>query len=101
MSDMTVTVIATLKVKPGMEEDARQALQAAVAPTRAEPGCLVYDLHQSTADPTEFLFYERWSDGAALDTHSASAAPHRHVLRQQLGQMLGGAPSVTRWKRIG
>jgi len=101
MSDTSVTVIASLKVRSGMEDDARQALLAAVAPTRAEPGCLVYDLHQSTSDPTEFLFYERWSDAAALDAHSASTAPHRHVLRQQLGQMLGGAPSVTSWKRIG
>ena len=101
MGDSTVTVIASLKVKPGMEEEARAALLAAVAPTRAEPGCLAYDLHQSTSDPTSFLFYERWHDRASLDAHAASAAPHRQMLRQQLGGMVDGAPIVTSWKRVG
>ena len=101
MGDSTVTVIASLKVKPGMEEEARAALLAAVAPTRAEPGCLAYDLHQSTSDPRSFLFYEQWHDRAALDAHAASTSPHRQMLRQQLAGMVDGAPIVTSWKRVG
>jgi quinol monooxygenase YgiN len=100
MSDATVTVIASMKVKPGTEDEARAALQSAVAPTRSEPGCLAYDLHQSMNDPTEFLFYERWVNQGALDAHAASTAPHRAVLRQQLGQLLDGRPSLTIWKRV-
>ena len=101
MHNGTLTVIASLKVKAGMEHDARVALLAAVPATRAEPGCLAYDLHQSTNEPTEFLFYERWSDRAALDAHSASTAPHRQELRQRLGHIVAGPPSVTVWTQIG
>jgi len=100
MSD-TVIVIATIKVKPGVEDRARQLLQSIVPPTRLEPGCLNYDLHQSATDPTEFLFHETWASDDALAAHSASTAPHRTALRQELGDLIGGPPSVTRWRRVG
>ena len=99
MHEHTVTVIATIKVKPGAEDLARQLLQSVVAPTRLEPGCLNYDLHQSATDPTEFLFHETWESDEALAAHSTSTAPHRAALGQQLGELLGGPPSVTRWRR--
>jgi quinol monooxygenase YgiN len=100
MGDSTVTVIASFKVKAGTEEEAKAALLAAVAPTLTEPGCLAYDLHQSTREPTQFMFYERWQDRAALDVHSTSTAQHRQELRQQLGRMVDGPPSVTIWQRV-
>lgn len=101
MHENEVVVIATITVKPGAEEGARQLLETAVAPTRLEVGCLNYDLHQSATDPTEFLFHEIWVSDEALAAHSASAAPHRAALRQQLGELLGAPPSVTRWRRTG
>ena len=101
MHENEVIVIATIKVKPGAEERACQLLQTAVAPTRLEAGCLNYDLHRSTTDPTEFLFHETWESDEALAVHSASTAPHRAALKQQLGELLGGPPSVTRWRRTG
>lgn len=100
MSDTAVTVIATIKVKSGMEELTRELLQSIVPPTLEEPGCLNYDLHQSTTDPTDFMFYERWTSDEALAAHSTSAAPHRAALREKLGGMVAGAPSVTRWRRV-
>ena len=100
MSENTVTVIATIKVKPGTEARAQTLLQSVVAPTRLEPGCLNYDLHQSATDPTQFLFHENWASDAALAEHSASTAGHRLALREQLGELMDGPPSVTRWRRI-
>lgn len=100
MATNTVTVTATIKVKPGFEEQAKQALLSAVAPTRAEPGCLNYDLHQSVSDPTEFLFHENWASEDALKAHSASQDEHRLALRQQLGGLVDGAPRVTSWRRV-
>jgi quinol monooxygenase YgiN len=101
MTDNTVTVVAYIKVKPGFEEQAKQALLSAVAPTRAEAGCLNYDLHQSTSDPTEFLFHENWAGEEAFKAHSASTAEHRLVLRQQLSGLVDGPPRVTLWQRLG
>ena len=100
MSDIPVTVLASFKIKAGMEDRARELLQSIVAPTREEPGCVNYDLHQSIADPTEFVFYERWTSDEALAAHSASTAPHRAALREQLGALIAGAPSVTRWRAV-
>lgn len=102
MSNTTVvTVIANLKVKAGLEDEARQALLAAVAPTRAEPGCLTYDLHQSTTDPTEFLFYENWESEDALKAHATSTSAHRTALRETLGALVDGPGRLTVWRRVG
>jgi len=100
MSQTIVTVIASLRVKAGVEDRARQLLQQAVPPTLEEPGCLAYDLHQSLTNPTEFTFYERWASDAALAAHAASTAPHRLVLREQLGELTDGRPEVTRWRSV-
>jgi quinol monooxygenase YgiN len=100
MPDTIVTVTAVIKVKPGLEKQAKQALLQAVAPTRAEAGCLNYDLHQSVSDPTEFLFHENWASDDALKAHAASEATHRLALRQQLGGLVDGPPRLTVWRRI-
>ena len=100
MSEIPVTVIAAIKVKAGSEEQALALLSSIVPPTREEPGCLAYDLHQSIHDPSEFMFYERWTSDAALTAHSTSTAPHRLALREQLGSLVAGAPSVTRWRSV-
>jgi len=100
MSDSTVTVLATITVKAGSEDRARDLLQSIVSPTLAEPGCLAYALHQSATDPTAFVFVERWADDAALAAHAASTAPHRLALRDRLAGLVAGAPSVTRWRPV-
>jgi quinol monooxygenase YgiN len=95
-----VTVVVNIKAKPGLDMQAREALLNAVAPTRAEAGCLGYDLHQSASDPTEFLFYENWADEDAFKAHAGSTAEHRLALRQQLGELVDGAPRLTIWRRL-
>jgi len=37
--------------------------------TRAEEGCLSYDLYESGAAPGVFVTMERWVDQAAMDAH--------------------------------
>ena len=53
-----LTVIAKLKAKQGCEEQLGQMLRGLVEPTRAEKGCINYDLHRSHEDPGLFIFYE-------------------------------------------
>jgi quinol monooxygenase YgiN len=43
----SLTVIAHVRAKPGQESRVRQLLEGLLAPTRAEAGCINYDLHQS------------------------------------------------------
>ena len=41
-----LTVIAKFKAKSGSEEQLYEELRNLVAPTRAEEGCINYDLHR-------------------------------------------------------
>lgn len=66
---MSLVVIAEGKAKPGKEDDLRSRLHALLAPTRAEEGCIQYDLHESLDEPGRFVFFERWTSREALDQH--------------------------------
>jgi quinol monooxygenase YgiN len=39
-------------------------------PTRAETGCLTYDVHQWAVDPELFFVYEIWQDETCLEKHA-------------------------------
>ena len=41
--------------------------------SRAEPGCITFDVSRSTEDPNVFVLYEEWQDQAALDVHYKTA----------------------------
>ncbi|MEO5852871.1 MAG: putative quinol monooxygenase [Nocardioides sp.] len=61
--------VATIPAKPEAVDAIRAALQTLVAATRAEEGCLSYDLYESGAAPGVFITMERWVDQAAMDAH--------------------------------
>ena len=71
---MHLTVIASLKAKPGQEAALFAALSALVAPTRAEKGCILYEMHRSHENPGWFIFNELWESRTIWDAHMA--APH-------------------------
>lgn len=98
MADGKVTVLARIQAKAGMEETVKQELLALVAATRAEEGCLNYDLHQSSQDPALFLFYENWASREALDQHSRSS--QIQAWRAQAGDLLAAPTEVTLWEMI-
>ncbi|MDT4952203.1 MAG: hypothetical protein QOJ02_341 [Acidobacteriota bacterium] len=68
-----VTVLARVRAKVGMEEQVKRECLTLVAPSRAEQGCLNYDLHQSADDPTLFIFYENWESLEDLERHLESS----------------------------
>ena len=72
MSDEKIVLIARLKVKDDKIEEARSAALAIVEPSRAEAGCINYDIHQSIEDETVFFWHETWVNKAALDEHFAT-----------------------------
>jgi quinol monooxygenase YgiN len=55
---MTLTIVAHITAVAGKADFLRSQLEALIAPTRAEAGCLQYDLHVDTTDPHVFLFFE-------------------------------------------
>jgi quinol monooxygenase YgiN len=64
-----IILTAMVNAKAGEEEAVKEILLALVEPTRKEPGCLGYNLHQSKSDKTQFMFYEQWASKEALDAH--------------------------------
>ena len=64
-----LTVVATARAKPGMEEELGKRLLALVEPSRAEEGCISYDMHQSKDDPAVWMAYENWRSEEDLARH--------------------------------
>jgi autoinducer 2-degrading protein len=69
-----ICVAVTYVIKPGHEDEAIALFRQLTDPTRAEPGCRLYVVHRSPAEPSKFFLYEQYDDQAALDAHRAS--PH-------------------------
>ncbi len=86
MKNKRITLLALVKAKEGMEETVRQELLSLVNPTRSEPGCISYDLHQATNDKSQFMFFENWKSMEDLEKHRE--APHMKVFRQKVGSLL-------------
>lgn len=94
-----ITIIAKLKVRPGNEEAMKEAMREAASKVRAlEPGNLAYTPHQSQADPTIFLFYEKYKDQAALDFHRQQ--DHYKAFGKKIGGILDGKPEIDFYNEI-
>ena len=98
MVHKTVTVLALVKAKEGMEETVRQELFSLVKPTRSEPGCISYNLHQDIADKSLFMFYENWKGQEDLDKHRGM--PHLKAFREKADNLLAKPIEVTLFEMI-
>ncbi|HEV2674764.1 MAG TPA: putative quinol monooxygenase [Aliidongia sp.] len=81
-----VRVVAILRAKPGQENEARRSLLALVSPSRAEPGCVTYEINQPADDQALFVYYEVWRSRADLDAHFQR--PYFKALADRLGELL-------------
>jgi quinol monooxygenase YgiN len=98
MPGKQVTVVVRIKAKPGMEARVRQELEALLAPTRVEKGCINYDMHVSPDDTGLFLFHENWTSEADLTTHLE--APHIKRWIEKAGELLAEPMELTRWQKL-
>jgi quinol monooxygenase YgiN len=65
----TLTIVANIKAKADKIALVKAELEKLVAITRAEGGCIQYDLHQDNDNPAHFLFYERWVSRELWQAH--------------------------------
>ena len=68
-----ITVVAKVVAQKESIETVKAELFKMIGPTRQEPGCIEYRLHQDNDDPAVFLFYENWESLACLEQHMNSA----------------------------
>lgn len=75
-----LVLIATYTVVPG-NEDAVEAILRELQPlSRAEPGCVHYQVQRSIEDRSIFVLYEVWADEAAYQAHTETDHFRRLVL---------------------
>ena len=69
-----LTIVANITAKSDKIELVKAELEKLIPITRAEEGCINYDLHQDKGNPAHFLFYENWESRELLaDAHGQSA----------------------------
>ncbi|MBK1828245.1 putative quinol monooxygenase [Haloferula rosea] len=69
MSSNKLTVVANIHAKADQVELVKAELEKLIDITRAEKGCINYDLHQDNEDPAHFLFFENWETRELWEEH--------------------------------
>ena len=87
-----IVLLVQVTVKSDKVEECVELLKAVSAETRKEPGCVQYMVHQSAENPQNFVFYETYKDGAALEAHRNSP----HFARYVAGGLGPLVESITR-----
>ena len=95
---MTVRVIAHIKAKPESVDATRELLKSLILPTRIEQGCIIYDLYQNEADPTDFTFIEEWTSDEDLNSHLQS--DHLKQVAVEGANLFAAAPDIRRYKLV-
>lgn len=96
--DEPVTIISHVRARQGYEAIVSDLLKKLVEPTRAEEGCITYNLHQSLSDSKLFVLYQTWASEGHLERHGA--APHTAGFRRVAPTVLDGPIAQTRWKFV-
>lgn len=74
MSESSVTLMVRLQAREGQEAALEKELLALIEPTRAEAGCLAYDLYGAADTPGLFTLHEEWASREDHERHTQT--PH-------------------------
>lgn len=73
MEDQKLTIVARILAKAENRELVKSELLKLIDFTRAEEGCINYDLHQDNENPNFFMFYENWENRELWQKHMGNA----------------------------
>ncbi len=93
-----IHILARHRAKPDTIDEVRQILLSLIELSRAEPGCLKYELLQNAEDPTDFTFVETFANDQALKEHAT--APYIAGLAAKLGGLVARPAEVARYHAI-
>lgn len=68
-----IEVLAAFRARDGKADALRAATLAVVEPTRAEPGCIRFDVLEDRATRGVFFIRETWRSEADLEAHFAQS----------------------------
>lgn len=92
MADERVYLVAWLRSKPGKEAELEALLRGMCSPSRAEEGCVFYNLLRAAEGEKAFHFIECWKNQAALDEHRQT--PHYKQFREKVQHLIAEPPGV-------
>jgi len=87
-----IIVTGTLQARADTIDELRRLSLEHVARSRAEPGCLEHGVAVDVNDGLRLVFFERWADRAALDTHFKVPASGAFV--KQAAQLSAQPPTI-------
>jgi quinol monooxygenase YgiN len=96
LTDHHMVLIAGLRATPGCEKKVYQLLHRMAARTRLEPGCLTYDIHQSTGDSELFFVYQIWQDETTFEAHCRQ--DYTATFKNAAPDLLEGPIQLHKWK---
>ncbi len=67
--EMEITKKVVFIAKDESINELKELLITMIEPSRAEEGCLLYNIYQLTEKPTEFVVVETWETQGHLDAH--------------------------------
>ena len=73
MTNQKLTIVARILAKEEKRELVKNELLKLIEVTRAEEGCINYDLHQDNENENLFMFYENWTNKELWQTHMNNA----------------------------
>ncbi len=89
-------LIAKFKTKPECREQLIGLAKNAIGPSRAEEGCIIYDLLQNPLEPDSFTFYEKWRSRDDLDLHFEET--HFKEFAEKVPEFIIGEPSLVSYE---
>jgi quinol monooxygenase YgiN len=98
LAAQTVRVVARIVAHADRAHEMKALLLRIVEPTRAENGCIRYELHQSDTEPADFVFIEEWANTAAVASHMRT--PHIQEVFEKAAAFLAAPPDIRRYHLI-
>ena len=98
MAGEELTVLARFRAQKGKEAEVLAEISRLIAPTRAEAGCINYDLHCSKDDPALFLLYETWISRRDLEAHLAM--PYLQAFLGKAPELLAEEVDISFWDML-
>lgn len=79
-------IIGKMRVKPGTRDELLAAAKPFIASTRAEPGCVYFEMSVSASEPDMLVVIEEFKSAADHDFHDKSV--HMAAFRVDLGRLV-------------
>ena len=98
MEKATVHIVAHLVARDGEELRVQAEFEKLIEPTRAEPGCLKYELLVNKERPGDFVFVQEYVSDAAFQAHMDSK--HVAAAIRDAVPLLSVPPDIRRYRRV-